>query len=277
MSGGTIAAFVLYGGLLAGAFGALGEVYGDLLRAAGASERLGRIARGRSPISARPPSPVALPEPPRGELAFEDVTFHYPTRRETSALDGFSLAVRPRERLARGRPVGRRQDHHLPARRALLRPAGGPRADGRRRPHGRRPGRHPRSASPWCRRKPCCSPAPRATICATAIGTPTEEQLWQAARDANAEEFLRELPDGLDTHHGRRRRAPVGRPAPADRDRPRAAARRAAPAARRSDQRARRRKRAAGPGRARPADGPTARRSSSPTAWRPSAPPTGSS
>ena len=48
MSGGTIAAFVLYGGLLAGAFGELSEVYGDLLRAAGASERLGRAARCRA-------------------------------------------------------------------------------------------------------------------------------------------------------------------------------------------------------------------------------------
>ena len=60
MSGGTIAAFVLYGGLLAGAFGALSEVYGDLLRAAGASERLANCSTP-SPTSARRPSPWRCP------------------------------------------------------------------------------------------------------------------------------------------------------------------------------------------------------------------------
>src|SRR3954454_1056641 len=96
MSGGTIAAFVLYGGLIAGAFGALSEVYGDLLRAAGASERLAELLEAKPEI--RPPAePDRLPAPPRGELAFEQLPFHYPTRPETSALDGFDLAVRPRE------------------------------------------------------------------------------------------------------------------------------------------------------------------------------------
>src|SRR3954447_25243880 len=86
MSGGTIAAFVLYGGLLAGAFGALSEVYGDLLRASGASERLAELLEAEAEIRA-PATPAKLPEPARGELAFEDVTFHYPTRPETSALN----------------------------------------------------------------------------------------------------------------------------------------------------------------------------------------------
>src|SRR5690242_16909323 len=66
MTGGTIAAFVLYGGLLAGAFGNLSEVYGDLLRAAGASERLGDLLNARPEIQA-PASPRTLPEPARGE------------------------------------------------------------------------------------------------------------------------------------------------------------------------------------------------------------------
>src|SRR6476469_8472013 len=63
MSGGTIAAFVLYGGLLAGAFGALSEVYGDLLRAAGASERLAELLHAEPEISA-PAHPISLPQPP---------------------------------------------------------------------------------------------------------------------------------------------------------------------------------------------------------------------
>src|SRR5204862_1080270 len=99
MSGGTIAAFVLYGGLLAGAFGALSEVYGDLLRAAGASERLAELLSAEPDIRA-PASPKTLPEPALGELVFDNVTFHYPTRRETSALENFNLAVKSRERLA---------------------------------------------------------------------------------------------------------------------------------------------------------------------------------
>jgi ATP-binding cassette subfamily B protein len=64
MTGGTIAAFVLYGGLLAGAFGNLSEVYGDLLRAAGASERLTELLHADPDIRA-PANPVALPEPAR--------------------------------------------------------------------------------------------------------------------------------------------------------------------------------------------------------------------
>ena len=65
MSGGTIAAFVLCGLLLAGAFGALSEVFGDLLRAAGASERLAELLEAEPEIHA-PAKPARLPEPARG-------------------------------------------------------------------------------------------------------------------------------------------------------------------------------------------------------------------
>src|SRR4051812_17820335 len=105
VTGGTIAAFVLYGGLLAGAFGNLSEVYGDLLRAAGASERLSELLQAEPEIGA-PAQPAKLPEPARGELVFEKVTFRYPTRRDTSALNDFSLAVKSRERLAVVGPSG---------------------------------------------------------------------------------------------------------------------------------------------------------------------------
>src|SRR5688500_11015923 len=105
MTGGTIAAFVLYGGLLAGAFGALSEVYGDLLRAAGASERLNELLETEPDIKA-PADPKPLPVPAKGRLQFEEVVFHYPTRKDTSALDAFSLEVRPNERLAVVGPSG---------------------------------------------------------------------------------------------------------------------------------------------------------------------------
>ncbi|MDP9422600.1 MAG: ABC transporter transmembrane domain-containing protein, partial [Pseudomonadota bacterium] len=105
MTGGTIAAFVLSGGLLAGAFGALSEVYGDLLRAAGASERLNQLLKAEPEIKA-PANPVPLPLPAEGRLKFEHVTFHYPTRKDTSALEEFTLEVRPNERLAVVGPSG---------------------------------------------------------------------------------------------------------------------------------------------------------------------------
>ena len=59
-----------------------------------------------SPTSALPQTRRRLPDPPRGELAFEHVTFQYPTRRDTSALNDFNLTVRPRERLAVVGPSG---------------------------------------------------------------------------------------------------------------------------------------------------------------------------
>ena len=152
MTGGTIAAFVLYGGLLAGAFGNLSEVYGDLLRAAGASERLSELLQAEPDIRA-PAAPARCPNRPRGELVFDDVSFHYPTRRETSALNGFSLAVRPRERLAVVGPSGAGKTTIFQLAERFYDPqAGRVRLDGVDL-QARRSRRHPRSASRWCRRK----------------------------------------------------------------------------------------------------------------------------
>ncbi|MDP9414970.1 MAG: ABC transporter transmembrane domain-containing protein, partial [Pseudomonadota bacterium] len=105
LSGGTIAAFVLTGGLVAGAFGALTEVYGELLRGAGAAARLAELLREEPEIKT-PATPKPLPAPARGELAFEHVQFRYPTRREVAALKEFSLLVRPGETLAVVGPSG---------------------------------------------------------------------------------------------------------------------------------------------------------------------------
>ncbi len=90
MSGGTIAAFVLTGGLVAGAMGSLTEVYGDLLRGAGAASRLAELLEAKPAIAA-PARPESLPTPPRGSLSFRNVTFRYPARPETPALKDFNL------------------------------------------------------------------------------------------------------------------------------------------------------------------------------------------
>ena len=105
--------------IVAGAVGTISEVIGDLQRAAGATERLFELLAVEPAIRA-PADPVPLPVPARGTVAFDDVTFHYPSRPDTPALDRL-LARRARRREGRaGRPVRRRQDDGVPAAAALL-------------------------------------------------------------------------------------------------------------------------------------------------------------
>ena len=105
MTGGAIAAFVFTGVLVGGAFGALTETYGDLLRGSGAAARIHELMIARPEIHA-PAKPVALPEPPLGSLQFEDVTFLYPTRPDDKALHDLSLTVAPGETVAVVGPSG---------------------------------------------------------------------------------------------------------------------------------------------------------------------------
>jgi len=105
MTGGTLGQFVLYAVFAAASVGSLSEVWGEVAQAAGAAERLGELLGVQSEIKS-PAKPKALPEPPRGEIAFRDVSFTYPSRRETSALDDVSFAVKPGERVALVGPSG---------------------------------------------------------------------------------------------------------------------------------------------------------------------------
>ena len=105
ITGGELSAFVFYAVVVAGSAGALSEVFGDLQRAAGASERLVELLETPPEIVA-PPEPARLPEPPRGEVSFERVVFHYPSRTNLSALDGVDLTVEPGEHLAIVGPSG---------------------------------------------------------------------------------------------------------------------------------------------------------------------------
>jgi len=105
LSAGELSAFVFYAVLVAGAVGAVSEVIGDLQRAAGATERLMELLATEPAIRA-PANPQALPDPPRGEVRFERVTFHYPSRRDAAALSDFSLAVSRGEKVALVGPSG---------------------------------------------------------------------------------------------------------------------------------------------------------------------------
>jgi ATP-binding cassette subfamily B protein len=102
---GRLGQFILYAVLGAGALGSLSEIGGEVAQVSGAAERLFEILAIR-PAIVRPPHPAALPIPARGEVAFEDVRFHYPTRAGISALNGVSFRVRRGEKVAIVGPSG---------------------------------------------------------------------------------------------------------------------------------------------------------------------------
>ena len=106
ISAGDLGQTVVYVILLASAFAVLGEVYGDLLRAAGATERLMELLHTRSPI-ASPAQPVAAPLPQAGSaVRFENLNFHYPSRPLQEALSGFSLDIQAGQTVAIVGPSG---------------------------------------------------------------------------------------------------------------------------------------------------------------------------
>ncbi len=99
MTAGTLGQFIIYAVLCATSIGALSEVWGEVQLAAGATERLVEILQVTPQITP-PPNPVAIAQPVRGLIGFDNVSFSYPTRPEISALNGFSLSVSPGETVA---------------------------------------------------------------------------------------------------------------------------------------------------------------------------------
>ncbi|WP_281300676.1 MULTISPECIES: ABC transporter transmembrane domain-containing protein [unclassified Iodidimonas] len=105
MTGGEMAAFVGYAIMAAAAAGAVVEVYSDLQRAAGAAGRLGELLEARSAIIV-PDNPIALPHPLKGRLAFENVSFFYPSKPAIAALQEISFVVEPGQTVALVGPSG---------------------------------------------------------------------------------------------------------------------------------------------------------------------------
>ena len=106
ISAGDLGQTVVYVIILASAFAVLGEVYGDLLRAAGATERLMELLNTRSPI-ASPAVPQVAAMPAAGSaVAFDSLAFHYPSRPLQQALENFSLKIQPGQTVAIVGPSG---------------------------------------------------------------------------------------------------------------------------------------------------------------------------
>ncbi len=200
MTGGSIAAFVITGGLVAGSFAALTEVFGDLIRASGAAQRLSELLSERPGIAA-PAHPVALPQPALGSVAFENVTFRYPTRPEVSALSDFSLSIAPGETVAVVGPSGAGKSTLFQLIQRFYDPeAGTIRVDGVALP----------DADPSDVRGRIAM-VPQETVIFAASARDNlrygrwdaqDDMLWAAAEAANAAEFLHKLPEGLDTYMG---------------------------------------------------------------------------
>jgi ATP-binding cassette subfamily B protein len=200
ISGGSIAAFVLTGGIVAGAFGALTEVYGDLLRGAGAASRLSELLRERPEIAA-PAQPVALPVRPLGTLRFETVRFRYPTRPDVLALENLDLCVAPGETVAIVGASGAGKSTVFQLAQRFYDPEGG---------RVLVDGVDLRDADPATVRARIAM-VPQETVIFGASARDnlrygdwdaSDDRLWAAAEAANAAEFLRRLPEGLDTFLG---------------------------------------------------------------------------
>jgi len=200
ISGGTIAAFVLTGGLVAGAMGSLTEVYGDLLRGAGAASRLAELLESK-PVIAPPARPESMPVPPRGGLSFRNVTFRYPARPETAALKDFNLEIEPGETVAIVGPSGAGKSTLFQLVERFYDPQVGTiRLDG----------------VPLTKADPADIRARLALVPQEGVlfsadardnlrygkWDASDEEIWEAARAANAESFLSDLPKGLDTYLG---------------------------------------------------------------------------
>ncbi|PWG16717.1 ABC transporter transmembrane domain-containing protein [Salibaculum griseiflavum] len=202
MSIGELVQFVIYSVMVAGAVGALTEIWGELQRAAGATERLVELLNSADAVH-DPAEPLPAPGTRQGEIAFENVTFSYPSRPDQQALHGIDLHVQPGETVALVGPSGAGKTTIIQLLLRFYDPASGTvRFDGVDLRD---------MARADFRRHIALVPQDPVIFADTArenirFGRPdaTDEEVEAAARAAAADDFLRALPQGYDSYVGER-------------------------------------------------------------------------
>ncbi len=202
MTVGELVQFVIYAVMVAGAVAALSEIWSELQRAAGATERLVELLHAQDEV-ADPRNPKQLPHPAKGAIAFEEVVFRYPARPETAALDGVSLDIQPGETVALVGPSGAGKSTIIQLLLRFYDPSEGViRIDGVALPDMMRSD---------FRRAISLVPQDPVIFADTArenirFGRPdaSDAEVESAARTAAAHDFLAALPQGYDTYVGER-------------------------------------------------------------------------
>ena len=202
MSGGQLASFVGLSIVVAGAVAAFSEVYGDLMRAAGAMGRISELLSEQSSIPVAD-NPKTLPSPAKGEVTVDDLTFFYPSKPDHAALEGFKLDVKPGETVALVGPSGGGKSTVLQLLLRFFDPQqGGVKVDGI----------DIRDLDPKVLRGEMSLVPQETFIFADTVmenvrfGRPeaTDDEVWAAIRAAQSEDFVNKLSDGVDTYLGER-------------------------------------------------------------------------
>ena len=200
ITAGELSAFVFYAVVVAGSTGALSEVLGDLQRAAGAMDRLMELLSTRSLIKA-PSNPISLPKKKMGRIDIQAVNFNYPSRPEQSVLKNFSLSVRPGETVALVGPSGSGKTTVFQLLLRFYDPIEG---------IIKLDGIPIHEADPIAVRARIGVVPQEAVIFSTnaaeniRYGRPTADdiEVYEAAKAANALDFINQLPSGFETHLG---------------------------------------------------------------------------
>ncbi len=202
MSVGELVQFVIYAVMVAGSVGALSEIWSELQRAAGATERLVELLQSEDSVK-DPEHPVPLPLPATGAIRFEDVSFHYPSRPQASALDHVDLDIAPGETVALVGPSGAGKTTVVQLIQRFWDPETGKvTIDGY---DLRDMARHDfRQAIALVPQDPVVFAASARENIRFGRPDASDREVEEAARAAHAYDFLEALPEGFDTYVGER-------------------------------------------------------------------------